>query len=146
MSDKTCGVFILDADDQLLICHATNFKYGANCWSIPKGWPDENEDYRSAAIRELMEETGLEIDPASILELPPVLYKTGKKTLYPFVGKLVKKGSELSLICTSYVEKPDCTFPEIDRFEWVSLDIAGLALHESQGRCIELVESIINRK
>lgn len=142
MSDKTCGVFLLDGDNKVLACHPTNAK--VTIWSIPKGWPDEGEEPRAAAVRELMEETGVEVDPSSLLELPPVKYKSGKKTLHAFLCKLKKKNTELSLICTSYVETGPTPFPEIDRYEWVSLDTAKMMLHEAQVRYIDMIKKIIH--
>ena len=140
----TCGVFILDANDRLLACHPTNAP--RTIWSIPKGLPNEGEDPRAAALRELMEETGLEVDSSALLELPPVRYKSNRKTLHPFLVKLKKRNAELSrLICTSYVEKPDVEpFPEIDRFEWVRLDTAKTMLHEAQVRYIDMIKKIIS--
>jgi 8-oxo-dGTP pyrophosphatase MutT (NUDIX family) len=143
--DYTCGVFLFDKENKLLVCHPTNFPFIPGKWSIPKGIPDPGEDHRTAAIRELVEETSLIITPAAALELPPVLYATGKKTLQPFVAKLKTHRDELSPVCTSYVEHVEVPFPEVDQFEWVELEQAAIMLHESQARCLELVKEILER-
>ncbi|BAE49870.1 NUDIX hydrolase [Paramagnetospirillum magneticum] len=38
-------------------------------WEVPRGFADENEDIRTAATRELLEETGLECAPDDMVEL-----------------------------------------------------------------------------
>src|ERR1700753_1602632 len=55
-------------------------KKDAGAWSIPKGEFDESEDKRNAALRELKEETGFEVD-GHLEPLDPVTLKSGK-TIY----------------------------------------------------------------
>ena len=50
----SCGVIVTDGS-VLLLGHAT----GSPRWDIPKGLAEPGEDFRSAALRELQEETGL---------------------------------------------------------------------------------------
>lgn len=43
--------------------------YGGNGWEIPMGFIDAGESPREAALREMKEETGLEADPARLVDL-----------------------------------------------------------------------------
>ena len=56
---------VLDADDHILLLRAgdvTNPAAGM-CWELPGGGIENGETYRDAAVRELLEETGLSIPP-----------------------------------------------------------------------------------
>lgn len=129
----SCG-FLIESSGMVLLCHATNgfkkpskndFKYG-----IPKGQIDNNEMFLDTAIRELREETGLDLldQPKDIKvsdNFVSVIYKSGKKTLKVFkvideTGILLK----FPFSCNSYFEYKGKTLPEIDSFIWVKYDIA----------------------
>ncbi len=57
-SNKKAGVFMFDPDkNKILIVQSRG-----NLWGMPKGTFEKNEDSITCAIRELYEETGLEID------------------------------------------------------------------------------------
>ena len=59
------GVLVLDAQRELLLCHAT----GTPRWDIPKGVGEPGEDARTTAVRETAEETGLVLEPDDLLDL-----------------------------------------------------------------------------
>jgi len=144
----TCGIFGLDSENKLLMCHATNSGQYPGIWSIPKGLPENGESFVAAASRELMEETGIEVHPDDLLQLPKKLYKTKEKTLQPYLVRFKKKAIEFNLKCFSYVEiEEQDPFPEVDRFEWVDISHSGkFPLHESQIRCLGLIRKIIYPK
>jgi len=129
--DFTCGVFLISNDNKLLICHPTGHGHG-NDWSIPKGLVDKGETYVQAAHRELMEETGIEINIKNLSQLPEQIYKSKKKTLVPFVAKLVKNSFEINTQCHSFFQRNGNLIPEVDKFEWINFNSVELTLHESQ--------------
>ncbi|MEM4718032.1 MAG: NUDIX hydrolase [Desulfurococcaceae archaeon] len=62
------------------------FPPGTGKWSIPGGVIEAGEKIVEAAKRELLEETGLEADPAGIIwVLNNVVYDVGKRVLYHYV-------------------------------------------------------------
>lgn len=143
----TCGIFLIDNRGKVLCCHITGRpRSGVGTWSIPKGLPDENESYPDAACRELMEETGLEIDVKKILPLKEVKYEKRSKTLVPFLSILKRSGDEIETKCYSFFETSTGSMcPEVDGFEWVDLDSAMLMLHESQSRCLDDVRLLLKK-
>jgi len=108
--DVTCGVIITDGK-RILLGHAT----GGRHWDIPKGKMEEDEDYRTAALRELEEETGLKPDAAQLRFLGRRTYRPGKD-LALFVWKVASLPDPKSLICTSTFELNGKQVPELDGF------------------------------
>ena len=72
---KGVGVVVLNKENKIFV--AKRIDNPKNFWQMPQGGVDENEDYLSAAFRELKEETSIqsvelikEIDDMTIYELP----------------------------------------------------------------------------
>ena len=65
MKTVSFGVLIFNEQGQLLMAHATGQKH----WDIPKGGAEPGESARTAAIREVREETGIDLSSASMEEL-----------------------------------------------------------------------------
>lgn len=55
----SCGVIVTDGE-RILLGHATR----SPRWDIPKGEAHPGENFAEAAARELLEETGVALDPA----------------------------------------------------------------------------------
>jgi len=55
----TNGAYIIDKRGNILITHPTN--HVNTLWSIPKGLTDDDETSKEAAIREVWEETNLDL-------------------------------------------------------------------------------------
>ena len=72
MKSLTCGVFITDGN-QVIVCHPTGSSW-KNGWSLPKGLKDNDENEIDAAIREVKEETGLEVYDIHLLGITESIY------------------------------------------------------------------------
>lgn len=141
------GLFLMRKDMKFLVGHPTNHK--PNFWSIPKGRLDENELPLEAAVRETLEETNADVSNWGIVHnLGPVKYKKMKKTLHPFLLFESQNRIDFStfdLKCNSFVPESQGGFPEMDDFKWITIDEGRECLHESQVRCLDEIEGIINR-
>ena len=76
----SCGVIVRREPGELLLCHAT----GRNYWDIPKGVRDEGETTVAAALRELREEAGIELDESQLRDAGVHKYLP-RKDLHLFV-------------------------------------------------------------
>ena len=54
-------------------------------WSIPGGLIDVGESLREAVIREVKEETGLDVEPVELIELLDRIYREGERVRYHYV-------------------------------------------------------------
>jgi 8-oxo-dGTP pyrophosphatase MutT (NUDIX family) len=114
----SCGVVILNADRELLLCHVT----GQNHWDLPKGGIDSGETPLQAALRETREETGLRLSAEALLDLGRFEY-TGKKDLHLFATRMARFDIA-HLHCEShYVDRPSGrSLPEMDGYGWFAFD------------------------
>lgn len=114
MRKLSCGIVVVHAASEVLLCHAT----GSNIWDIPKGGGERGEVPVQTAIREAVEETGLAFDAASLLELGHFDYRPDKD-LHLFAA-LVERFDPAILRCTStYEDYRGRIRPEMDDFAWV---------------------------
>ena len=133
----TCGIFLRNIVGEILICHATNSN---GIWSIPKGLVDDGEDYESAAIRELFEETSIKLEDLDISEIRPLgiyPFRSGKKTLVPFLVDFKDDWTKINTVCHSMVLNRPIPFPEVDKFLWVDYDLAKEKLHYTQHEALD---------
>lgn len=91
-------------------------------WTIPKGLLEAGEGPLDAAMRELTEETGAEIDPEQAIALGAVRMKSGK-VVHAWAAEGSMEPGEL-VSNTFEIEWPPrsgraAEFPEIDRVAWV---------------------------
>ena len=128
--NETCGVFILNERDEVLICHPTGASWKQ--WSIPKGLREPDESHEEAAIRETREETGLEVK--NLIFIGQVAYTRQRKVLYGYLC-LDRVCLNKDLICVSMVERPkEGLVPEIDRYRWVAQDRVAEYIHDTQAK------------
>jgi 8-oxo-dGTP pyrophosphatase MutT (NUDIX family) len=110
MKSTTCGVLVTDGT-HVLLGHATR----SPRWDIPKGIAHAGEDFVLAAARELHEETGLEVPPASLKLLGAYRYLS-RKDLVLFEWRPALMPNPASLQCTSRFAVDGKLLPEFDRF------------------------------
>jgi 8-oxo-dGTP pyrophosphatase MutT (NUDIX family) len=144
------GIFLINKNMHLLICHPTNHK--PNFWSIPKGKVDDGEYIKDAALRETYEETNIQLNAyfTSLIKLSPVTYSHKKKEIFPFVlFESDCAGLDLSSVyikCNSNVPEERGGYPEMDAYKWVTLDEASNLLHETQVASLESIKKIIQER
>ncbi|AOJ81095.1 MULTISPECIES: NUDIX hydrolase [Burkholderia] len=112
----SCGVVLLDFAGRVLLAHATDTAH----WDIPKGQGEPGETAQQAALRELVEETGIVLDPARLTDLGLFAYRHDKD-LHLFAARAAAHETDLSrCTCTSmFPSRRDGTMiPEMDAFRW----------------------------
>ena len=95
--EKSCGAIIIN-DGKVLLIHQTN-----DVWGFPKGHVEDGETEVETAIREVKEETNLdiEIDKNKRYEISYLVKENIPKTVIYFIAKtvgninIVKQDSEL---------------------------------------------------
>lgn len=113
MKTTSCGILILNARDELLLCHAT----GTANWDIPKGGADAGESELQTAIRETEEECGLTFAADDLLDLGHFSYRP-RKDLHLFAC-LIEPIDTRQCYCTSqFRDLWGRVRPEMDAFEW----------------------------
>lgn len=119
MTTTSYGVLIFNEHGQLLLAHATGQKH----WDIPKGAAEEGESARQAAVREVHEETGIDLAAAELEEIGAIRYLR-RKNLHLFQTALSTRDWDIaSCQCTSFFlhHSSGVMTPEVDRFKWVDL-------------------------
>ena len=126
MKTTSYGVLIFNEQGQLLLAHATGQKH----WDIPKGGGEAGESAREAAIREVREETGIELTADSMEELGRMAYSP-RKDLHLFRVVLHTRDCDIAACkCTSFFPHhvSGVMTPEVDRFRWAEIaDIPAFA-------------------
>ncbi|WP_027793382.1 NUDIX hydrolase [Paraburkholderia acidipaludis] len=120
MSGKivSCGTVLLDPQGRVLLAHAT----GTNHWDIPKGQGEPGETESASALREMVEETGIEIDAARLADLGRFVYRRDKD-LHLFAARALQQELDLSRChCTSLFPRREdgVMIPEMDAWLWVA--------------------------
>lgn len=129
----TSGVIVTDGYS-IVMGHSTGNKH----WDIPKGVVNPGESYIDAAIRELNEETGINVSHDKLIFLGVAPYNK-EKDLSLFLYYMNPLPDIGTLVCSSFVNKKDSngnerSFPEFDLFKIVSwekiVQYASTKLHE----------------
>ncbi len=146
-------LYRLDQDEvEVLIAHMGGpywSKKEAGAWSIPKGEYDpDSEPAQDAAAREFREELGIDPPSPPYAELGTFPYSSGKR-----VTVFVADGAALELDDVVFgefeMEWPPRSgktqsFPEVDRVEWMPLEVARDRLVKGQRPALESLRSAID--
>ena len=85
LEKKAAGVAIV-YNNKILLVHPTNASWQKPTLGIPKGRVEKGEDILTAAIRELKEETGIEVNPRTLTQSEPYVVD-----LYDKLGNIEKQ-------------------------------------------------------
>lgn len=115
-------------------------------WSIPKGEVDRGETPFEAALREFREETGVRLDPDELIPLGTVTQRAGK-VVHAWAAEGDADPNALTSSTFSMEWPPrsgrTATFPEIDRVEWVSTEVAARKLNPAQAELIDRLVTLL---
>ena len=108
---------------EVLIVHPSGGYNARAPWSIPKGLVDADESREDAARRETQEETG--VVAGELSEIGNVDYTKSRKRIHCFAGAAPEGAT------------PFCASWEVDRAEFVPLDLARQLLHPDQAALLD---------
>ncbi len=116
-------------------------------WSVPKGEYGPGDDALATAYREFEEETGLAAPGGEAISLGEVRQRGGKRvTVWALRGDLDVSGATSNTFAMEWPRGSGRVrhFPEVDRVEWVPLDVARSKLLAGQvpflDRLVEVLE------
>lgn len=149
---NSAGILIyrLMPETQVLLGHPGGpfwKKKDLGAWSIPKGELDPDEEMLTAAIRELKEETNLDV-AGEFFELRPIRMKSGKRVFAwainaePDLSEFKSNTFELSWPPKSGKIQ---LVPELDKIEWLSLDAAREKILPAQVPFLDQLESFLRK-
>jgi 8-oxo-dGTP pyrophosphatase MutT (NUDIX family) len=111
------GTLLIDADAELLLCHAT----GGRHWDIPKGMAMAGESSAQTARREAQEECGLALDPLAFHDLGRFDYRPDKDLWLH--AALIERVDPAQCVCSSFfTDRWGRLRPEMDAFRWAGFD------------------------
>jgi predicted NUDIX family NTP pyrophosphohydrolase len=153
MKKQSAGLLVYRLKDglpEVLIAHMGGPFHGKKDeghWSIPKGVFGEDEDSKTAAVREFGEELGKAVPEGDWQDLGSIIYKNGKEVFaWALEGDLDVKEIKSN---TFELEWPPRSgkvqeFPEIDRAGWFSLPLAAAKLIPDQVAFLERLANLLH--
>ena len=152
MAKVAAGILLFrkgPADVEVLLVHPGGPLWAARdeaAWSVPKGEPDPGEDLLSAAEREFVEETGMDVPPGPRHPLGEVRQASGKRVHVWAVEGDLDAAKCTSNTCT--IEWPRGSgrlveIPEVDRAAWFPLGVARSKLVLAQAVLVERLATTV---
>jgi predicted NUDIX family NTP pyrophosphohydrolase len=151
---KSAGILLYRFTDKLLevlLVHPGGpfwAKKDSGAWSIPKGEFYDDEEPLTAAIREFMEETGMQIK-GDFIPLTPIRQKSGK-FVYAFALEHDLDSSKIKSNIFTLEWPPKSgkqqEFPEIDKAEWFDVELGKKKINQYQAAFIKELEAKIKAK
>jgi predicted NUDIX family NTP pyrophosphohydrolase len=121
----------------------------AGAWTVPKGEPEADEELEACAAREFAEETGLPVPARPWIALGEVQQRGGKRVH----AWAVEGDCDVSALrCNTFeLEWPPKsgriqTYPEIDRFEFFTLEAARAKINPAQIELLDRLRAALQRK
>jgi ADP-ribose pyrophosphatase YjhB (NUDIX family) len=102
-SNPLPGVVILIEKEGYVLLGKRGGGFGHGKWGLPQGYIEFDEDFLTAAVREVKEETGLDVEIQSILNvvsnlLTPMLHTLTIVLLASVVGGELDAGDDLAVL------------------------------------------------
>ena len=119
------GIVILNKENKIFV--AKRIDNPKNFWQMPQGGVDKDEDFLSAAYRELEEETSIK-DVELIKEIEEILIYELPKHLLGIIWKGKYKGQKQKWFIMRYLGTDDkininTKKPEFLEWKWIDLDM-----------------------
>ena len=120
----SCGVILVDGDGTILAGHPTGRAYTHGCYDLFKGCAREGEEDLDCAIREMKEESGIDIRKYREQIIDVGIHKYNReKVLHLYVLKMEELPSLLQVWCDStFTDKQGRTYPEMNAYRRIGKD------------------------
>ncbi len=139
----SAGFVIQAPSGKVLIVRPSGKTGSTGGWGFPKGKRDPGETILNAANREVVEETGINVfesEHTRMYNETPFFHYTVEtsdqsskkkynKHVYAFMAYGLESVETVKCVCTTML---DCGRPEVDQFEWVTLEEAYEKVVKSQ--------------
>lgn len=123
----------IERDDQVLFLHKLDGKSQGNTWGIPGGKLEKGETALQAVVREVKEETGIVLLPASVKHVGTVYITNTVRNNFSYIYHMFQATYNGSRAVSINPE-------EHKGFTWVTLcDALKMQLMDDEDTCIKLV-------
>jgi predicted NUDIX family NTP pyrophosphohydrolase len=134
LSSGTLLYRYVDGTIEVLLVHPSGNYNRRAPWGIPKGAPNDiNETLEATALRETLEETGLDVKGA-LTDLGHVDYTRSKKRVHAFAAQAPEGAS------------PRCASWEVDKVEFIEITRARRVIHPDQAVLLDRLQRHLGQK
>jgi predicted NUDIX family NTP pyrophosphohydrolase len=143
---RSAGIVLYRGGLEVLLVHPGGpffAKRDAGVWSIPKGEYEDGDDPLACALREFEEELGTGLDADAPIELGTIVQRGGKRvTAWAVEGDLDATTAHSNTFVMEWPPRSGVQreFPEVDRAEWFSVEVAREKLVPAQ---VELLDRLV---